>query len=291
MNALDTLPAGVGAGLKPMHVDEILAGGHGVDFFEIHAENYMVDGGPFHRHLQAVRDRYALSVHGVGLSIGGQEAPDTSHLVRLRQLLDRYQPQQFSEHLAWSSHGPWHFNDLLPIAYNHQTLQRVCHHVDLVQDALGRRMLLENPSTYVQHTNSCLHETDFLAEVLAKTGCGLLLDVNNVFVSCVNHGEDPAEWMNRMLDGLADDAVGEIHLAGHAVDVDAAGDPLLIDNHGSPVADAVWQLYEKTLRRLQRPVPTLIEWDNHVPAWRRLLAEAERARDVQQKLADTALHC
>lgn len=277
----DGLPPGVGAGLKTCHLDDILAGSPAVAFFEVHAENYMVDGGPFHEHLAAIRERYALSVHGVGLSIGGASAPSKTHLQRLRRLLERHPPAQFSEHLAWSSHDTWHLNDLLPVIYNHTTCQRVCEHVHAVQDALGRRLLLENPSTYLQHEQNHLHETDFLCEVLSRTGCGLLLDVNNTYVSCVNRGERATKWLDRMLDMIPHEWIGEIHLAGHARDVDAAGDTLLIDHHGQPVDEAVWQLYAQVIARVGRPVPTLIEWDNNVPTWATLLQEVERAHQLQ----------
>jgi uncharacterized protein (UPF0276 family) len=265
----------IGIGLKAQHVGEILARPSGLDFLEVHAENYMVRGGPFLAHLQRVRERHALSVHGVGLSIGGNGPLDADHLERLAALLRRFEPQWFSEHLAWSSHGGICFNDLLPVPYDGQTLQRVCDHVDQVQQRLGRRMLLENPSTYVEYDASTMDEAHFLREVVRRTGCGLLLDVNNAFVSAVNHGRDAVAF----IDALPLAAVGEIHLAGFAEDRDGAGDRLLIDAHGTPVDDAVWQLYRHALGRTG-PKPTLIERDNNVPALPALLAEAQHARDV-----------
>lgn len=268
-------PACVGIGLKAVHVDELLQRGSSLDFLEVHAENYMVDGGPFLRHLQAVRERWRLSVHGVGLSIGGEDRLDRDHLDRLQRLLARFEPQWFSEHLAWSSHGGRWFNDLLPLPYNAATLQRVCNHVDEVQARLRRRMLLENPSTYVGFVSSTLSEGEFLAEVVRRTGCGLLLDVNNAYVSAVNHHGDPWE----LIAALPAEAVGEIHLAGHAPDQDAAGDRLLIDTHGSPVDEAVWQLYRRTVERLG-PVPTLIERDQNLPPLPLLEAEARQARTL-----------
>jgi hypothetical protein len=269
-----------GLGLKTGHVAQVLGRGAAVDFFEVHAENYMVDGGPFLRHLEQVRERWPLSIHGVGLSIGGDGALDRAHLARLAALLARYQPAWFSEHLAWSSHGGHWFNDLLPLPYDTATLQRVCDHVDEVQHRLRRRLLLENPSTYVEFASSTMDEAQFLNEVVRRTGCGLLLDVNNAYVNAVNHGGDAAAFIA----ALPHAAVGEIHLAGFAEDADAAGDRLLIDDHGSPVADAVWSLYEQALARLG-PVPTLIERDNHVPALAVLEAEAARARTVLQRHA------
>lgn len=270
--SISTLPARAGVGLKPEHFQEILATAPDIGFFEIHAENYMVPGGPFHYYLGRIRERYALSVHGVGLSIGAQEPLDTDHLTALRSLLDRYQPQSFSEHLAWSTHGPTFLNDLLPLPYNAATLQRVCDHIDQVQTELGRRMLLENPATYVEFAASTWDEPRFVSEVVRRTGCGLLLDVNNVYVSSINHQRDAHATIRAL--PLAE--VGEIHLAGFAQQVDANGDRLLIDSHGAPIAQAVWDLYDFTLN-LTGPVATLLERDNEIPAWPVLLAEANLA--------------
>lgn len=269
------LPARAGVSLKPSHFRDVLEARPEVGFFEVHAENYMVDGGPFHHFLGRIREDYPLSLHGVGLSIGAQGALDEAHLTRLATLIKRYEPASFSEHLAWSSHGDVFLNDLLPLPYDQVTLQRVCEHIDQVQLRLGRRMLLENPATYVEFTASTMSETQFLAEVLQRSGCGLLLDVNNVHVSCVNHGRDAHAY----IDALPLDAVGEIHLAGFTPDRDAAGAPLLIDSHGSPVDEAVWALYERVLERIG-PMATLLERDNDVPALSTLLAEAQRAQDL-----------
>lgn len=266
------LPVGAGVGLKPEHFRDILATGPDLGFFEIHAENYMVDGGPFHRYLALIRERYALSIHGVGLSIGGESPLDENHLNRLATLLDRYHPESFSEHLAWSSHGGAFLNDLLPAPYDLATLQRVCEHIDRVQTRLNRRMLLENPATYVEFGASTFAEPDFIDEVVRRTGCGLLLDVNNVHVSCINHGRDAASYLR----ALPLRQVGEIHLAGFAEDVDAAGDRLLIDSHGAPVAREVWNLYAEALA-LTGPVATLIERDNDIPPFAVLHAEAMQA--------------
>jgi uncharacterized protein (UPF0276 family) len=263
----------VGLGLKTQHVAQVLRDGAAVEFFEVHAENYMVDGGPFLRHLQRVRERWPLSIHGVGLSIGGEGPLDRDHLERLTALLRRYEPQWFSEHLAWSSHGGTCFNDLLPLPYNAATLQRVCDHVDQVQARLGRTLLLENPSTYVEFAASTMDEAGFLGEVVRRTGCGLLLDVNNAYVNAVNHGGDAWAFIR----ALPADAVGEIHLAGFAEDLDGAGERLLIDHHGAPVADAVWALFTRAVEALG-PVPTLIERDNDIPALAVLEAEAATAR-------------
>ncbi|CRM00563.1 MULTISPECIES: MNIO family bufferin maturase [Pseudomonas] len=267
------LPRRAGLGLKHEHFIAVLQTSPDIGFFEVHAENYMVDGGPFHYYLGLIREQYPLSLHGVGLSIGGEGPPDREHLARLATLIERYQPHSFSEHLAWSSHGPVFLNDLLPLAYDSATLQRVCEHIDHVQNTLKRPMLLENPSTYLQFQRSTLDETDFISEIIRRTGCGLLLDVNNVYVSCINHQRDPVAYIDR----LPMHAVGEIHLAGFAEDTDSLGDRLLIDDHGAPIDNAVWQLYEKVLAHVG-PIATLIERDNQVPALSVLLAEAQQAQ-------------
>ena len=268
------LPASVGVGFKPEHFAQIRADAGPVRFMEVHAENYMGAGGLPHAQLTALRPDFALSIHGVGLSIGGPGRLDTDHLARLRRLCDHYQPESFSEHLAWSSHGGEYLNDLLPLPYTPETLALVCDHIDEVQEVLGRQMLLENPSTYVLFEQSTIPEVDFLRETARRTGCGLLLDVNNVFVSCTNHRADPAEW----LAAFPLDRVGEIHLGGHAQE-DLPSGPLLIDAHGTPVADPVWDLYAQVIARAG-PLPTLVEWDNDLPEWAVLRAEAERAQNI-----------
>lgn len=270
--ASPALPLRVGVGLKPEHFEVILASRPDVGFFEVHAENYMVDGGPFHHYLGRIAERYALSIHGVGLSIGAQAPLDTAHLQALAHLLQRYQPASFSEHLAWSTHNGGFLNDLLPLPYNNATLKRVCDHIDQVQSTLGRRMLLENPATYLEFAASTWDESAFVSEVVRRTGCGLLLDVNNVYVSSVNHQRDAHAAIRALPLGQA----GQIHLAGFAQHTDAAGAPLLIDSHGAPVAQAVWDLYTYTLG-LTGPLPTLLERDNDIPPLDVLLAEAEQA--------------
>lgn len=266
------LPQRAGLGLKPEHFAHVHAFQPNVGFFEVHAENYLVAGGPMHHHLTRIRELYPLSIHGVGLSIGGEDPLDTDHLEAVARLVERYQPAVFSEHLAWSSHGGVFLNDLLPLPYNLPTLSRVCDHIDQVQTRLGRAMLLENPSTYVEFVSSTWGEGDFLREVIHRTGCGLLLDVNNVYVSSINHGRDP----KRCLCEMPCHATQEIHLAGFAEDLDGAGERLLIDSHGSPVADTVWALYETALS-LAGPQPTLIERDNDLPEFALLLQEARVA--------------
>ena len=265
-----TLPALPGVGFKPQHFPAIRKTRPDLGFFEVHAENYMGAGGAPHAMLAALRRDHAISIHGVGLSIGGPQLNE-DHLARVKALCDRYQPDSFSEHLAWSSHGTEYLNDLLPLPYTRQTLDRVCDHVDRVQEVLGRPLLLENPATYLVFAHSDIPETRFLAEIARRTGCLLLLDVNNVFVSCVNHRTDPLAW----LDDFALDLVAEIHLGGHDHE-DLPSGPLLIDAHGAEVAQPVWALYDAVLERAG-PLPTLIEWDNDLPEWNLLLAEAHRA--------------
>ena len=272
------LPNAPGLSFKPEHFATIRETRPRLGFFEVHAENYMGAGGAPHRQLAALRQDYAVSLHGVGLSIGGPDRPDADHMRRLRDLITRYQPASFSEHLAWSSHESDYLNDLLPLPYTAETLQLVCDHVDEVQAVLGCRVLLENPSTYVLFAQSTLTETDFLGEIARRTGCGLLLDVNNVFVSCTNHRTDPLDW----LAAIPWDAVGEVHLGGHATETLPSG-PLLIDDHGSPVADPVWDLYRHVTATAGR-LPTLIEWDNDVPEFPVLLAEAARADAILTQL-------
>ncbi len=265
-----------GIGLKDAHATQLLAGAVEVDFLEVHAENLMVAGGPRLRRLERLRERLPLSIHGVGLSIGGQGPLDPAHLDEVAALLARFEPRWVSEHLAWSSHGGVWLNDLLPVPYDRPTLDRVCEHIDQVQARLGRRILLENPSTYLEFEASTMEESTFLSEVVRRTGCGLLLDVSNAYVSGINHGRDP--WA--LIEALPANAIGEIHLAGFAEDHDAAGARLLIDDHGAPVDVAVWALYERTLARLGA-VPTLIERDNNVPSLPMLAAEAGQAWAAQ----------
>jgi hypothetical protein len=266
------LPPRAGIGFKPSHFEALLADPSPPAFVEVHAENCMGAGGTPHAMLRSVRDRLPLSLHGVGLSLGAEAAPDEAHLDRLAALIERYRPARFSEHLAWSTHDGRFLNDLLPVAYDAITLDRVCRHIDRVQARLGVRMLLENPSTYFGFAASTMDEADFIARIVRRTGCGLLLDVNNVHVSCHNNRHDP----HRYLAKLPLDAVGEIHLAGHATERLDDGDTLLIDNHGAAVADPVWALYAHALEHIGA-VATLIEWDNDVPDYAVLREQAHLA--------------
>ncbi|GLQ56538.1 MNIO family bufferin maturase [Devosia nitrariae] len=264
-----------GTSFKHQHLPTILADGPQRGFFEVHAENYMGAGGPPHDALTRIRRDHPVSLHGVCMSIGGPQPLDKAHLGRFKALVDRYEPALVSEHLAWSTHVTSYYNDLLPLPYTQPTLARVAEHIEEVQEAIGRPILLENPSTYVLFTQSTMSETDFLRELVRRTGCGLLLDVNNVFVSATNHGF-------AALDYLADFPlahVGEVHLAGHAEQTDDEGDLLLIDSHDGPVADAVWKLFDIVIAQ-RGPVPTLVEWDSDIPEWPVLKAEATAAQAI-----------
>ena len=273
------LPALPGVGFKPQHYLDLLDDPAPVGWLEIHAENYMGAGGRPIAMLRHLAERFPLSVHGVGLSIGGEGPLDPAHLARLRGLCDWLHPASFSEHLAWSTHDSAFFNDLLPLPYTATTLTRLVDHIDQVQEVLGRPMLLENPSSYLTFGESEMAETEFLAEVSRRTGCGLLLDVNNVFVSAVNLGLDPRAYV----EAFPLEKVGEIHLGGHDEDADDAGRPLLIDSHGREVADPVWSLLDHVLDR-SGPRPLLIEWDTDVPDWPVLAAEATRAASALERI-------
>lgn len=273
------LPDAPGVGYKPQHFSDLLENPGAVEWLEIHAENYMGDGGRPIAQLRHLSERFALSVHGVGLSIGGEGPLDKDHLARLKHLVAWSQPASFSEHLAWSTHDTAFLNDLLPLPYTGETLSRVADHIDEVQEVVGRKMLLENPSSYLAFDESTYEETDFLREIARRTGCGLLLDVNNVFVSATNLNTDPISY----IDTFPLDLVGEIHLAGHDEDEDDHGRPLLIDSHGKEVAEPVWALYDYVIRK-GGPRPSLIEWDNDVPDWPTLEAEASRAAKVLEMI-------
>ena len=278
-----TLPQRGGAGLKPEHYTEILSLKPDVGFFEIHAENYMGAGGAPHHYLERIRADYPISLHGVGLSIGGDGPLDEAHLARLKHLCERYEPASFSEHLAWSSHDTVFLNDLLPLPYTQARLDVVCDHIDRVQEVLGRRMLLENPSTYVAFASSEMDELSFLAGIVRRTGCGLLLDVNNVHVSAVNHRRDARDYLS----AFPIEHVGEIHLGGHAPDTDDEGGPLLIDAHDREVDAAVWSLFADLMARTG-PLPVLIEWDNNVPSWPVLLGQVQEAEQIMAQLRHEA---
>jgi uncharacterized protein len=265
----------VGTSLKHEHLQTILAEGKQDRFFEVHAENYMGAGGPPHAALSQIRQDYPVSLHGVCMSIGGRQPLDKAHLQRFKALVDRYEPALVSEHLAWSTHDTTYFNDLLPLPYTVATLARVADHIDQVQEVVGRQLLLENPSTYLIFPESTMSETSFIAELVRRTGCGLLLDVSNVFVSATNHGFAALDYLT----GFPLEHAGEIHLAGHARQADDEGELLLIDSHDCPVADAVWKLFEVVISKCG-PIPTLVEWDSDLPDWAVLKAEADAAQAI-----------
>jgi uncharacterized protein (UPF0276 family) len=276
----DQLPNRPGVGYKPQHYSDILENAAPVEWLEIHAENYMGDGGRPIAQLRYLAERFPISVHGVGLSIGGEGPLDGEHLARLKHLVNWLNPASFSEHLAWSTHDAQFLNDLLPLPYTKATLDQVASHISQVQDVLGRTMLLENPSTYLAFDENEMTEIGFLKEIVARTNCGLLLDVNNVFVSATNQQTNPIIY----IDDFPMKSVGEIHLGGHDEDQDDHGALLLIDSHGREVVDPVWALYAHTLD-VAGPKPTLIEWDNDVPSWATLAAEAAQAGNVLAKVS------
>lgn len=270
-SAVSIRPPCAGIGFRTPHFAEIVATRPAVGFLEIHAENYMAGGGPAIRQLETLRTNWPISVHGVGLSLGSSESIDARHLERLAALVGRIEPMLVSEHLSWSVAGGVYLNDLLPLPYTEESLAIVAANVERVQDRLRRRVLIENPSAYLRFADAQLSEAEFLVELASRTGCGLLFDVNNVYVTCANLGGEPEDW----IDALPADAVAEIHLAGHTV-TDADGVSILIDDHGSEVAPPVWALYERAVRRFPAAA-TLIEWDCNLPALPVLLAEARQA--------------
>jgi len=280
--SLTNLPKQAGIGLKPEYFREILDTQPDIGFFEIHAENYMVPGGPLHHYLTQIRALYPLSIHGVGLSLGGDEDLDQAHLLRLRELLNRYKPESFSEHLAWSTHQGNFYNDLLPLPYSKDRLRKVCAHIDEAQTFLKRSLLLENPSTYIAFSSSEMDEPSFLAEIIRITGCGLLLDVNNLYVTSMNQNLDPLSVLNAM----PLKAVGQIHIAGYAEEVDESGARLLIDNHATPVAREVWSLFQTTVGQVGAQ-PVLLERDNNLPGLDLLIAEANIASQELNRYTST----
>ena len=265
--------AAAGIGLRAAHVAEVVTHRPPVGFLEVHAENYMT-GSPALAALTGLRCDYSISLHGVGLSLGSSGALDARHLARFKSLADMIEPVFVSEHLSWCETTGAYLNDLLPLPYTEEALDLFCSHVDQVQDALGRRLLVENPAAYLRFRHSTMAETEFLSALVQRTGCGVLCDVNNLYVNAQNFGDDPIAY----LDALSTSAVGEIHLAGHHCN-DVDGCQILIDDHGSPVSEPVWALYAQAIGRFGR-VPTLIEWDTRIPPLAVLVAEAHRADSV-----------
>jgi len=282
------IPAKAGIGLRFQHHQAVLDVVPDVAWMEVHTENYMGGGEPL-RYLDAIRRDYPMSLHGVGLSLGSAEGLDAAHIERIRQVAARVEPALMSEHIAWSTVGGTYLADLLPLPMTEEALAVVCRHVDQVQGAVGRRILVENPSTYVRFRHSTIPEWEFMAAVAERTGCGILCDVNNIYVSAHNHDWDAS----RYLAALPPAAIGEIHLAGHSLRPLAGGRSLRIDDHASRVCAEVWALYREALARFG-PVPTLIEWDNDVPPLDVLVGEAAQAGAIiaaaepETKRADAA---
>jgi uncharacterized protein (UPF0276 family) len=265
------MPARAGIGLRAAHFADVLATRPDVGWLEVHSENHLAPAGPAHAALAAARANYPVSLHGVGLSLGGTDPLDLEHLELLSAAIDRYQPALVSEHLCWGMAGGRHTNDLLPLPYTREALRHVARRVDQAQERLGRRLLIENVSSYVQFRDADYTEWEFIASLAQATGCGILLDVNNVYVSARNHGFDARDYF----DALPRGSVGEIHLAGHSVR-QLEGRELLVDTHDARVCDEVWALYARAVARFGR-VPTLIEWDSQLPALEVLVDEAHHA--------------
>ena len=268
------IPAQAGVGLKPQHFEAIFESDNGVAWFEIHPENYFSAGGRNHDYLDKIRRQYPLSMHGVGLSLGSADGVDRNHLAKLKQLKDRYQPALFSEHLSWSRFEQQYSNDLLPIPYTDEAMQRFVANVSQVQDVLGTQILIENPSSYFLLEKADYSEWDFLVQLCHTTGAKILLDINNIYVSAVNHGFDARHY----IDAIPADLIIEIHLAGHAEEHHDFG-RLLIDDHGRKVSETVWSLYKYAIET-KGTKPTLIEWDTNIPEWQTLTDEATLANQI-----------
>lgn len=265
------IPACAGIGLRSQHHQDALLSPVKTGWLEVHSENYFGKGGIPLRELEAIRADYPISLHGVGMSLGSTDELDRQHLRQLQNLIQRIEPGLVSEHLSWSSFGRRYLNDLLPMPYTDETLTHLTARISQVQDYLGRQLLIENPSSYLEYGFSSYLESSFINELAQRSGCGILLDVNNVYVSCVNHGWNALDYLS----DIAADKVGEIHLAGHSVKT-VGEQSMLIDTHNAPVSDAVWQLYQAAIQRFGSR-PTLIEWDADLPEWQVLVAEAATA--------------
>lgn len=266
------IPVKAGVGLRHVHFREIVETKPEVAWFEGHSENFFGKGGAPLHYLEKIRRDYPVSFHGVGLSLGSADPLDREHLKKLKTLVDRFEPGLVSEHVSWSRVGGAHLHDLLPMPYTGESLEVLCRHVEEMQEFLGRQILIENPSSYLAFTHSDIPEAEFLTETVKRTGCRLLLDVNNIYVSSRNLGLDAEAYLQELTPAM----VGEIHLAGYHVN-QVEEKEVLIDDHGAPVYDEVWSLYDKALAQLG-PVPTLIEWDTRIPPLEVLLQEAAKAQ-------------
>ena len=271
------IPAAAGIGLRGPHHTEVLTDTPAVAWLEAHSENFFASDSIACLALEKIRADYPLSLHGVGLSIGSAGPLAREHLTKLGQIVERFEPGLVSEHLCWGAIGGYHLNDLLPLPYTEEALYHMADRISQVQDFLGRQILIENVSSYMEFENSTIPEWEFLTAVSARSGCGILLDINNIFVSACNHGFDSTDYLN----AIPADQVGEIHLAGHSTQV-FDDESLLVDTHNAPVCDEVWTLFENTIKRIG-PRPTLIEWDADLPPLTTLLAEAHKAQDLMDK--------
>ena len=272
-----SIPAQAGIGLRADHYQSVLDSKPRIGWLEAHNENFFGEGGAPIQYLEKIREHYPLSLHGVGLSIGSVDELNRRHLTKIKELIHRFKPGLVSEHLCWASVNGIHSNDLLPLPYTQEALDHVCSRIAQVQDFLGRQILIENVSSYLQFKHSHIPEWEFLVETARSSGCGILLDVNNIYVNSINHGFDAARYLN----AIPGRYVQEMHLAGFALNQYAHGE-VLIDNHGAPVSDAVWALYEMAVRRFGK-TPTLIEWDTDIPALATLLEEANKADAVMEE--------
>lgn len=277
---MNSLPPSSGIGLKAQHYSALLSQPKRVGWLELHPENYMGEGGPPHRYLTALREHYPLSMHGVGMSLGTANGVDEKHLQRLKKLVDRYQPESVSEHLSWSHWNSIYLNDLLPLPYTKESLNVICANIDHVQSVLGRRILIENPSTYIDFAQSDFNETDFFREIIQRCDCRVLLDINNVYVSANNNGFDAQQY----LENFPRQYVEELHLAGHSEQLLSNQQRLCIDDHGSKVRDEVWELYKHFFEYEQRPIATLIEWDTDIPDIDTLISESEKALEIMHSV-------
>lgn len=279
------LPCRAGIGLKAQHYTQLIEDTSATSWLEIHPENYMGAGGPPHRYLSKLREDYPLSMHGVGMSLGSASGIDEKHLTRLKKLVDRYQPEHVSEHLSWSHWNAIFLNDLLPLPYTAQSLEIICDNINKVQDFLGRSILVENPSTYIDFAQSDYSEPEFFAELVKRCGCDVLLDINNIYVSAYNNGFDSKAY----IDAFPLASVKEIHLAGHALKELSSGQKIRIDDHGSKVVAEVWSLYEYFFTHYKKPIATLIEWDTNIPELAILTSQAHEANRIMDNTPDKAI--
>lgn len=280
------LPLKNGISLKAQHYQDILSTLPDVGWLEIHPENYMSDGGLDHKFLREISQHYPISMHGVGMSLGSANSVCEDHLQQLKRLVDTYQPAQVSEHIAWTQLDGTHLNDLLPLPYTNETLNILCDNIEKVQSTLGKTILVENPSTYIDFENQDYSEPDFLKAIAKRSGCGLLLDINNIFVSASNNAFDPYEYLNQ----IPADSIGEIHLAGHSVVPLTEYKEIRIDDHSREVSPQVWALYQHAIRFNNRAFPTLIEWDTNIPSLEILVKESKKAHKAMQYALQQSNH-